>query len=101
MAQENDKVEIIKPPYGDQFHYNKYGQLHNENDMPAVIYGIGSLRWYKNGLWHRDGDKPAAIDYDGSCYWFQNNLLHRIGGPAIILYTGAKWYYVNGKEVLG
>jgi hypothetical protein len=29
---------------------NKNGQLHRDNDQPAVIYSDGSKVWYKNGL---------------------------------------------------
>lgn len=86
------------PVFGDQFHYNKEHQLHSENDVPTVRYGIGSLRWYKNGLLHRDNG-PATIDYDGSCCWFQNGLLHRDNEPAVIFYFGTELYYRNGRPV--
>ena len=47
--------------------YNDEGQLHRENDLPAVI-------WYR-----RDGSVFKKC-------WYQNDRLHRIGDPAMILY---------------
>ena len=40
--------------------------FHRDNDLPAVIYGPGSMIWYKNGKLHRDGGKPAIVDVHGT-----------------------------------
>ena len=34
---------------------NIFGELHRENDLPAVIYTSGEKEWWKNGKLHRDG----------------------------------------------
>ena len=47
---------------------NATGQLHRENDQPAVIkyYENGEIlteEWYLNGRTHRENDQPAVIKY--------------------------------------
>ncbi len=51
---------------GEEYHKN--GDLHRDDDLPAVIthtklYGgdEDKQEYYKNGLLHREGDKPAII----------------------------------------
>jgi hypothetical protein len=56
----------------------KHGQLHRDDDKPALIYPNGGKSWYQNALLHRDGDKPAVIYADGSKYWYQNGLRIRV-----------------------
>jgi len=58
--------------YGDKCWYNKAGELHRENDLPAVILEDGSKGWYKNGKLHRDNDLPAVIYKDGIKLWYIN-----------------------------
>jgi len=72
------------------------GQLHRDNDKPAVIYSNnGKKEWYQNGKLHRnndlrvhsehvptpygDGDftSAAIIWSDGSQFWYKNGQLHR------------------------
>ena len=52
----------------DQEWRNEAGQLHRDNDLPAVIkyHENGEIEyqaWYLNGEAHRDNDKPAEIGY--------------------------------------
>jgi len=76
---------------------NSAGQLHRDNDQPAVINADGSKEWYQNDLLHRDGDKPAVINADGTKYWYQNDRLHRDNDqPAVIYSDGIKHWYRNG-----
>jgi len=64
---ERDMWNRLKEPapiiseYGTQRWYNKAGELHRENDLPAVIYKDGHVSWWKNGEVHRDNDMPAVI----------------------------------------
>lgn len=61
------KPKIFKTilPDGSIVYKNKKNQLHNENDLPAVIWANNSKFWYKNGKRHRGGDNPAIIFFDG------------------------------------
>jgi len=61
--------------YGNQRWRNKDGQLHRDNDMPAVITKSGGKYWYINGEQHRDNDLPAVIFADGTKYWYKNGEL--------------------------
>ena len=49
---------------------NSEGQLHRDNDKPAVIYPNGHYYWYQNGKQHRDNDLPAIIWSDSYCQWW-------------------------------
>ena len=50
------------------------GKLHRDDDLPAVICGIGQ-EWYQNGLRHRDNDLPAVICADGTKKWYLNGKI--------------------------
>jgi len=58
--------------YGTQRWFNKDGERHRENDLPAVIYKNGYKAWWVNGKLHRENDLPAIIYEDGSKQWFKN-----------------------------
>jgi len=58
--------------YGTQCWYNKDGQFHRENDLPAIIFKSGKKQWCKNGKLHRENDMPAVIFEDGSKSWWIN-----------------------------
>ena len=55
-------------------------------------------RCYRNAARqpHRIGG-PAIELADGSKFWYQNGKLHREDGPAIELPSGAKSWYINDK----
>ena len=73
------------------------GQLHRDNDLPAIIYANGEKVWYQNDQIHRDNDLPAVIYVDGSQFWCQNGQLHRDNDlPAIIHIDGRQSWYKNG-----
>ena len=65
---------MITDKYGNKKWYNKKGELHRDNDLPAVIY------------------------VDGSKHWYQNGKLHRLKGPAVIFPDGSKEWFIEGKE---
>jgi hypothetical protein len=73
------------------------GELHRDEDEPAVIFADGARIWYKNGEIHRVG-APAVIYEDGSEFWYQNDHYHREDGPAVLYTDGTKEYWVNGKR---
>ena len=67
-------------------------------DTCCVIDVNGTTRFYKNGQIHRDNDKPAIIREDGSKHWYQNGQLHRDNDlPAIIWDDGTQFWYKHGK----
>ena len=49
------------------------GQLHRDDDLPAVAYKNGSECWYIRGTRHREYNKPAVILCNGNVkyeeYW--------------------------------
>lgn len=88
----------------------KNGELHRDNDLPAVIdYYTSTKAWYKDGKLHRDNDLPAVIseyDLDITTKWYKNGQLHRDNDlPAVIIIedseyrlTTKKEWWVNGKN---
>jgi hypothetical protein len=48
---------------------NESGQLHREDDLPAVEYSDGSKEWYINGLRHREYGLPAVEFSYGNKSW--------------------------------
>lgn len=79
---------------------NAKGELHNIDDMPAIIYKDTHKHWFKNGKCHRDNDKPAIVNDYGYQAWYQNSKRHRDNGkPAIIWPDGTEEYWINGERV--
>lgn len=88
------------------------GELHRDNDLPAVIeyYGKAAALSVKKQIWtqagnrHRQGDRPAVIEYykDGKekerGYW-KDGKLHRDPGkgPAIENDKNLGQIWINGK----
>ena len=73
------------------------GQLHRDNDEPAVIFDDGERGWYQQGKRHRDNG-PAVISNTGSSAYYQFGKLHRIDGPAMINeFANRTEWWVNGK----
>ena len=49
------------------------GELHRENDKPAVEYPYGTKEWWYKGQLHRENDKPAVEWSDGMKEWWLND----------------------------
>jgi hypothetical protein len=79
--------------------YYKDGELHRDNDLPAVEWDNETKFWYQNGLKHRDNDLPAAVYSNGDRKWYQNGKISRLSGPAEIYANGQEYYWVNGKHL--
>ncbi len=49
------------------------GNLHRENDLPAVIFNDVNihLNWFKNGKLHREKNKPSIIN--GNFFYYHND----------------------------
>jgi hypothetical protein len=82
---------------GTKFWYNDKGELHRENDLPAVEYVSGYKSWYLNGELHRETG-PAVEYADGTKLWLLNDKYHRENGPACEYADGSKFWYLNGKR---
>ena len=79
----NNKKEIIEESickvdqYGNKFWYNSKGELHRENDLPAIEYADGRKSWYLNDKLHRENDLPARELVNGDKFWYLNDKRHR------------------------
>ena len=77
FKSKNIKVKLIEEhkidEYGDQEWY-KNGELHRDNDLPAVITSSGWHKWYQNDVLHRDNNLPAAIRPNGFKEWYKNDV---------------------------
>lgn len=51
--------------------------------MPARIIPEGKF-WYNNGELHRENDLPAVIKNNGEKGWLKEGKFHRTAGPAYI-----------------
>lgn len=84
------------------------GALGKEGDLPAVEYTDGGVVYYcenprrggfgqRSSVEHRVGG-PALIRANGDRIYYQLGKLHRDpdDGPAVILHTGVKQWFVNG-----
>ena len=76
VVSEEQLAVLLLAYKGTQFWY-KNGQLHRDNDLPAIIYPSGIQYWCQNGKFHRDGDLPAMIDSKGNRAWYKEGKLHR------------------------
>jgi hypothetical protein len=83
----------------------KDGQLHRDNDKPALIKfeghsdcGYGVQQWSQNGQTHREGDQPAMIFSNGDTFYFKNDQIHRDDDkPAIMLSDGTRKWFSHGE----
>ena len=66
--------------------------------VKEIFYGVESVSYFKKGthILHRE-DGPALVLETGSKSWYVNGKRHRIGGPAIEWVWGAKQWYVDGQ----
>jgi hypothetical protein len=94
IYKSSDNNQIIIPQHRFNVWYTD-GQIHRDNDLPAITYFNGSKwanLWIKNGLNHRDNELPAYIDHRQSI-WYYNGLKHRDNDlPAVMDETVNIWY---------
>jgi hypothetical protein len=85
--------------YGTKRWYNKNGQLHRDNDLPAVEWAYGDKTWYVNGKVHRGNDLPAIEYAHGTKVWYKYNKLHRLGGLPAKEWLGVnkQWWIYDKK----
>ena len=74
------------------------GVKHRDGDLPAVEHTDGTKVWLKYGKRHRDGDNPAVIYEEGTKVWCKNDIAHREDGPALEYTNGDKYYYLEGIQ---
>ena len=89
------KKHIITPIVdtdGSHFWF-KYGKLHRDDDLPAIVYVTGDQVWYQDGKLHRDGNLPAYVSKKGNHLWCQYGKLHRDGDrPAVEYELTPEWF---------
>ena len=90
----NDTIE----KFDDRTEYKRDGELHRDNDLPAIEFANGTKVWYLNDKLHRS-DGPAIERADGTKFWYLNGQLHRTDGPAIERAAGSKEWYLNDVEL--
>ena len=57
-------------------------------------------RWYNSkGELHRQNDLPAIEFVNRDKWWYLNGKRHREKGPAIELINGIKYWYWHGKRI--
>jgi hypothetical protein len=97
LHRDND-LPAVECTNGDKFWYVN-GKFHRENDLPAIEYSDGSKSWYINGKRYRNNDLPAIEHTDGSKCWYVNGKCHRLGGlPAFEFADDSKEWYIYDKE---
>ena len=96
MSDEPTEID----EYGAKIWKNAEGQIHRDDDLPAVITLNGYYTWYQNGKRHRDNDLPAMIYPDGSWVWCQNDECHRDNNlPAVIWKNRHCEWWVEGEPI--
>ena len=82
--------------YGNKHWRLPNGDLHRENNLPAVERTDGTKKWFINGKLHRENDLPAIEYADGDKCWYVNGLHHRVNGPAYEYADGCKYWHLEG-----
>jgi len=99
-VEENDEPPTEIDSNGNKFWYDVKGQLHRDNDKPAVEWASGTKEWFVNEKRHRDNDKPAIEWVSGDKEWWVNGQLHRDNDkPAVEWADGYKAWWENGKFI--
>ena len=94
------KYDITTGDNGTTTTYRFNGEIHRDDDLPAVIFADGTKWWYQSGVRHRDDDQPAVIHASGSKFWYKDGTLHRDDDqPAVIYADGTKEWYKNGMRI--
>jgi hypothetical protein len=83
---------------GNKIWRNIKGEIHRDNDLPAIEWYDGSKEWFINGKLHRDNDQPAVEYSNGNKMWYQGGRIHRDNDLPAIIYNGDKHWYKNGKR---
>lgn len=71
--ERNMTVEVLEN--GTKKYYCN-GELHRDNDLPAIEYVDGTKCWYQNGKLHRDNnDLPVIENVYGEKFWYKNGFI--------------------------
>lgn len=78
---------------------NPAGEIHRDDDFPAVAIKGKEMHWYTNGRCDRGGDLPSSIDANGTLIWMSGGSWHRDNGlPALVHRSGTKQWYVRAAK---
>lgn len=76
----------------------QYNVKHRENDLPAEIMADGTTCWYQYGEKHRGGDQPAYVGVNGTRIWYWRDEIHREYKPAVIrLHEKEEWWWMGTR----
>jgi hypothetical protein len=96
-SEFSPKGEVIYLSDKSGSYWFQDGKLHGEHG-PAVIDANKSM-WYRFGFVHRNNDLPAVVYSNGTKKWYNYGKLHRANGPAIKRPNGDNEWYEHGKLI--
>lgn len=70
-SYSNDFLKKLEPKTGVKIKYYVNGELHRDDDKPAIEYDNGDMEWwcYKKGR-HRENGQPAVVRKNGNNEWW-------------------------------
>ena len=72
--KQSNKVNIMIEYLNGTKYWYQNGELHRDNDLPAIEFENGSKEYFQNGNLHRDNDLPAIDNVNGYKAWFKNGI---------------------------
>jgi len=72
LMKEYVRIENSNGLYNGYEKWFQNGELHRDNDLPAIIWEDGTQFWYQNGQRHRDNNLPAVISKCGNRIWYNH-----------------------------
>jgi uncharacterized protein (UPF0305 family) len=82
--------------FKNSIEYYNDGELHRDDDLPAIEHADGTKVWFQHGEIHRDNG-PAFQLSNGIKVWYKNGQRHRLDGPAHEGINKSLWY-IEGKQ---
>ena len=90
---------IISKKNGKAHSYDDAPAIISQYNLGRRRRKIIQEEWYKEGELHKENDNPAIIASSGHKEWWYKGKLHRENDkPAVIMDTRRKLYFYNGKE---
>jgi hypothetical protein len=89
--QQSTNNDPIEDEDGSKYWRNALGEIHRDNDLPAIIHKDGACLWFTNGRLNRGNGRPAIIHANGRKLWF-------IDGQQQSLPLDRPWTYTDHGE---
>ena len=101
-----DIYEVITFIFSDGTEEHHYNRMCDPKFLDSFLintkYAKAKLNraWYRDGNLHRDDDLPAVEWFNGNKWWFQDGKRHRDNDlPAVEYHEGSKEWWVNGVKI--